>query len=120
MVFEVSSSLGLTGLQAENALRQAHFTVNRNSIPFDKNGPWFTSGIRIGTAALTTLGMKEQEMTQIADWIYLLLKHTKPAKAEKGNSRSLVDIDSSILKEIQKHISVLLKRFPLYPDLIFD
>ncbi|MGB7129073.1 MAG: glycine hydroxymethyltransferase [Candidatus Rhabdochlamydia sp.] len=120
MVLEVSSSLGLTGLQAENALRQAHFTVNRNSIPFDKNGPWFTSGVRIGTAALTTLGMKEQEMTQIADWIYLLLKATKPAKAEKGNSRSLIEIDSSVLKEIQKHISVLLKRFPLYPDLIFD
>lgn len=120
MVFEVSSSFGLTGLQAENALRQGHFTVNRNSIPFDKNGPWFTSGIRIGTAALTTLGMKEQEMGQIADWIYLLLKHTKPATSETGNSRSLVKIDTSILKEIQMHISALLKRFPLYPDLIFD
>ncbi|MGL4540085.1 MAG: glycine hydroxymethyltransferase [Candidatus Rhabdochlamydia sp.] len=120
MVFEVASSFGLTGLQAENALRQAHFTVNRNSIPFDENGPWFTSGIRMGTAALTTLGMKEQEMHQIADWIYLLLKHTKPAKAETGKSRSLVEIDSSILKEIQMHIGALLKRFPLYPDLIFD
>jgi glycine hydroxymethyltransferase len=120
MVFEVSSSFGLTGLQAENALRQAHFTVNRNSIPFDENGPWFTSGIRIGTAALTTLGMKEQEMCQIADWIYLLLKNAKPARAETGSSRSLVEMDSTVLKEIQMHISALLKRFPLYPDLIFD
>lgn len=120
MVFEVFSSFGLTGWQAENALRQAHFTVNRNSIPFDENGAWFTSGIRIGTPALTTLGMKEQEMCHIADWIYLLLKHTKPAKAERGNSRSLLEIDATVLKEVQMHTRGLLKRFPLYPDLIFD
>ncbi|MBF0246238.1 MAG: hypothetical protein HQL31_13390, partial [Planctomycetes bacterium] len=59
-------SFGLTGRQGENALREAGITLNRNSIPFDPNGAWYTSGLRLGTPALTTLGMGREEMKEIA------------------------------------------------------
>ena len=83
MVFDVASAFGITGRQAELALRRALLTVNRNSIPFDPNGPWYTSGVRVGTAAVTTLGMKQPEMVEIAGMIVELLKATKPALDEK-------------------------------------
>lgn len=120
MVFDVASSFGLTGRQAELALREAHFTVNRNSIPFDPNGPWYTSGVRIGTPATTTLGMKEAEMKEIARLIFELLQNTKPAHDEKGASRAKVEIDPQTLADVRKQVGTLLKAFPLYPELIID
>jgi glycine hydroxymethyltransferase len=120
MVFDVASTFGLTGRQAELALREARLTVNRNSIPFDSNGPWYTSGVRIGTAAITTLGMKEPEMKEIADFIVDLLRNTKPANDEKGASRSKVDIDPQVLARVQKEVAALLKVYPLYPELVID
>jgi glycine hydroxymethyltransferase len=120
LVIDVAKSFGLTGRQAEVALREAKFTVNRNAIPFDINGPWYTSGIRIGTPALTTLGMKEQEMQQIADMIVLLLKATKPAASEKEASRAKVEIDHKVLSQIQHSVANLLSQFPLYPELMID
>jgi glycine hydroxymethyltransferase len=122
LVFDVFSSFGLTGRQAELALREAHFTVNRNAIPFDAQGPWYTSGIRVGTPALTTLGMKEAEMREIATLIVALLKATKPAPSEKdgGVSRAKVQIDPQTLHQTQKAIASLLSRFPLYPELVID
>jgi glycine hydroxymethyltransferase len=56
---------GLTGRQAESALHECHITLNRNSLPFDPNGPWYTAGLRVGTAAVTTLGMGMAEMEEI-------------------------------------------------------
>ena len=120
MVFDVASTFGITGRQAELALREAHFTVNRNSIPFDANGPWYTSGVRIGTPATTTLGMKEPEMKEIADLIVELLQNTKPASDEKGVSRSKVEIDPKALARVQKRVAVLLGAYPLYPELVID
>ncbi len=122
LVFDVFSSFGLTGRQAELALREAHFTVNRNAIPFDAQGPWYTSGIRVGTPALTTLGMKEAEMKEIATLIVTLLKATKPAPSEKdgGTSRAKVVIDPQVLSQTRKEIASLLSRFPLYPELVID
>jgi glycine hydroxymethyltransferase len=121
MVFDVASAFGITGRQAEFALREARLTANRNSIPYDANGPWYTSGIRVGTPAVTTLGMKQVEMTEIADAIVELLKHTKPAPDEKGGfSRAKVEIDRKVLSNIQNRIATLLSAYPLYPELVID
>lgn len=112
------STTGLTGRQGETALRQGHITVNRNSIPFDKNGAFFTSGLRLGTPALTTLGMGVQEMEEIADIIHLILKNSKPQLQENGTpSRSQVEIKPEAVNEAQSRVKQLLSRFPLYPEL---
>ena len=62
LLIDVFGGFGLTGRQAESALRQCGVTLNRNAIPFDPNGPWYTSGLRVGTPAVTTLGMSDTEM----------------------------------------------------------
>lgn len=122
LLFNVASTFGLTGRQAESALREGRLTVNRNSIPFDPNGPWYTSGVRIGTPALTTLGMKEKEMHMVGDLIVELLRATRPAHDEKSNkpSRAKVEIDQHVLARVKKSIAELLTAFPLYPEVIID
>lgn len=119
LVFDVMSSFGITGRQAEIAMREGLMTANRNAIPFDTNGPWYTSGVRIGTAAVTSLGMKEGEMQQIADLIIDLLKASKARVVEKTGkpSKAKVDIDPAILQKTQLGVSDLLSRFRLYPEL---
>ncbi len=120
IVMDVFSSFKLTGRQAETALRSSGITVNRNSIPEDQNGPWYTSGIRLGTPALTTLGMKENEMKRIADVIYDVLKNSKAAINPKTNgpSKAKSDIDPSVLTENQNEIKNILDNFILYPELV--
>ncbi len=122
LVMNVADKFGLTGRQAEMALREARLTVNRNAVPFDKNGPWYTSGVRMGPAALTTLGMKESEMKQIAKWMVDLFKATKPLPDEKtgGLSRAKMQIDPVILGKTQTQVADLLHHFPLYPELVID
>lgn len=118
MVLDVTR-FGLTGRQAENALRAAHINVSRNTVPGDLNGPWYTSGIRLGTPATTTLGMKESEMREIAALIVDLLKQTAPERGEKNEppSKAKVVIQPSGLAEGKQRISALLQRFPLYPEI---
>lgn len=113
------TQFGLTGRHGESVLREAGLTVNRNAIPFDKNGPWYTSGIRIGTPAITTLGMGKAEMAEIADIIYLVLSNTKPKLSEKTGllSKALYEIPKPILEQAQKRVSDLLQKYPLYPEL---
>lgn len=122
LVIDVMASFGLTGRQAEVALRRAGITVNRNMIPFDVNGPWYTSGVRMGTPAMTTLGMGREEMGQIALMIYDVLKGSKPSYSEKlqGKSRSEVDVDPLVLSRVQLQVKELLADFPLYPNLVID
>lgn len=113
------TSLGITGRQGESALREAGLTVNRNSIPFDPNGAWYTSGIRLGTPATTTLGMGPDEMDEIADMIIDILSHTKPALNEKNGqpSKSAGVTDAIAIEKARTKVSALLKRFPLYPEI---
>ncbi|KAB2880843.1 serine hydroxymethyltransferase [bacterium] len=89
----------ITGKKAENILEHAGITVNKNMVPFDTQSPFVTSGIRIGTAALTTRGMKESEMKKIADFI----------------DRAIKQADSEIaLDKIRQEVVELAKGFPLY------
>ncbi|MGE5195745.1 MAG: glycine hydroxymethyltransferase [Anaerolineae bacterium] len=120
LLLDVMSSFSLTGRQAELALRQARFTVNRNALPFDPQGPWYTSGVRLGTPALTTLGMKEGEMREIAELMFALLRSSRSSSEGQGAEagRGKVDVDSPILLSVQKSVEELLKRFPLYPEIV--
>lgn len=114
------SSFGLTGRHAETALRAGGITANRNMVPFDPKGAWYTSGLRIGTAALTTLGMGVHEMQEIAKMIAKILKATQPAIVEKTGTISLAvgKTDEQVLLEIRQRVKDLLQRFPLYPELV--
>lgn len=93
---------GMLGSEAENALGQAGITVNKNAIPFDANPPLKPSGIRIGTPALTTRGMKEKEMVQVGSFIADALNHYK---------------DATALGRIRRQVRELADAFPLYPEL---
>ncbi len=122
LIMNVAKTFHLTGRQAEIVLREARLTVNRNAIPRDVNGPWYTSGIRIGTPAITTLGMKGPEMKEIASIIYDLLKQTHAATDEKTGSlsRAKVHVSPDAMTRAQKRVGEVLKNFPLYPELVID
>jgi glycine hydroxymethyltransferase len=90
---------GILGSEGEAALGAAGITVNKNAIPFDVNPPLKPSGIRIGSPALTTRGMKEAEMRTIAAWIAEALEH----RADEGR-----------LKKIRGQVGELAEQFPLY------
>ena len=92
---------GMLGSEAEKALGEAGITVNKNAIPFDTNPPMKPSGIRIGTPALTTRGMKEAEMRQVGRWIAEALLHRT---------------DAPVLARIRKDVLDLCEAFPLYAE----
>jgi len=118
MVIIDVSPFGITGRQAELSLRKANITCNRNAIPFDKNGPWYTSGIRIGTPALTTLGMGKEEMKRIGSIIYTCLSETKPTHTRDGAlSKAQSSLDKKVADKLEKEVEEMLGAFPLYPEL---
>ena len=82
LLLDVKSSLNISGQEAETILSKINITVNKNSIPFDKEKPKVTSGIRIGTAAMTTLGFKEEQFKQVAQIISLSLKNKEDKKIQ--------------------------------------
>lgn len=109
---------GLTGRQVEKLLREAKITCNRNAIPFDPNGTWYTSGIRLGTPAITTLGMGKEQMRVIGTTIAKLLQAGKPTTKKDGNpSLANYTIDEKVLQEAKVTIDALLKNYPLYPEI---
>jgi glycine hydroxymethyltransferase len=89
----------VTGKQAEQSLERAAITVNKNAIPFDVNPPMVASGIRVGTPAVTTRGMKEPEMRQIAHWMAEVLHNLE---------------NEAVLKRVRSEVEALTERFPLY------
>lgn len=93
------SPLGITGRQAEQMLEECGIVVNRNSLPNDPNGAWYTSGIRLGTPALTTVGMKEEDMVAIGHLISRVLHNIKPV--ELSNKR-MSKAKASIAQEIKE------------------
>jgi glycine hydroxymethyltransferase len=117
MVFDVAGTFRITGRQAEVVLREARLTVNRNSIPRDPEGAWYTSGVRIGTPAVTTLGLKEAHMGEIASIIVDLLKHAVAVPDAKGNTRSIATVPPSVLEKARGRVKELLAHFPLYPEI---
>ncbi len=122
LLVDVTQINGLNGKQAENALRNCGITLNRNSLPFDANGPWYTSGLRFGTAALTTRGLGTAEMRQIARLIARVLKASRPAILSSGKnagkpSRIKCDSDAAIVEAVSREVRDILHQFPLYPEL---
>jgi glycine hydroxymethyltransferase len=95
-------SKGLTGKVAEAALGRAGITVNKNAIPFDQNPPMVASGVRVGTPAVTTRGMREREMREVAAFF--------------GRVLAAPD-DDSVARAVRADVEALCRRFPLYPEL---
>ncbi|HOP67757.1 MAG TPA: serine hydroxymethyltransferase [Methanoregulaceae archaeon] len=95
------TDLGITGLEAENVLGEAHITVNKNTIPKESRSPFVTSGLRVGTPAVTTRGMKEEQMRIIGEYICTILKDIN---------------DSSAVKKIGEEVREMATKYPLYPE----
>lgn len=98
ILVDVKSSIGMSGKEAEKLLDEAGITCNKNTIPFETEKPFVTSGIRLGSAAMTTRGFKEEEFKQVALWISRVLKH--------------VD-DETVRKQVLKEVRELTVKYPL-------
>ncbi len=108
---------GVSGRQAESALESAGVIVNRNSIPFDKNGAWYTSGIRLGTPALTTVGMNEADMDEVADIICGVLKGAEATTTSTGDpSKAKFTLSDDVRTDARTRSADLLAANPLYPQ----
>lgn len=92
---------GLTGKQAEDALVKAEITINKNMVPFDDKSPFVTSGMRIGTAAITTRGMDEEDCVRIVDWIDTILQDVE---------------NEEVIAGIRDEVNAFASEFPLFPD----
>ena len=107
---------GLTGRQAESALLDSGVVTNRNSVPNDPNGAWYTTGVRLGTPALTTRGLGADEFDQVAGLITTVLKNTTPALTASGQpGKAKYLIADGIAKRTRAAAQELLDGFPLYP-----
>jgi glycine hydroxymethyltransferase len=91
-------SKNISGKKAETALVKADITLNKNMVPFDDKPPMITSGIRIGTSAITTRGLKENHMKKIAEWIDRIITHAD---------------DESVIRSVRKEVHAMMKKFPL-------
>ena len=93
---------GISGKKAENTLVKADITINKNMVPFDDKSPFITSGIRVGVPAVTTRGMKEQDMAQIVNWIDSVL---------------MAPDNDDVIAAVRGEVNEYMRSFPLYPEL---
>lgn len=96
VLVDVKNSVGVTGKQLETRLDEVNITVNKNAIPFDEEKPAYTSGIRLGTPAMTTRGFKEEEFVKVGHWISRIAHHIE---------------DDTVRDEVKKEVSELMERF---------
>jgi glycine hydroxymethyltransferase len=125
VLLDVARSYGLTGRQAESALRDCNLTLNRNSLPFDPNGPWYTSGLRLGTAAVTTLDMGPGEMAELAAVITSVLEKVTPISTAKEDGSTVVSkakfaLPGPAADAARQRVRDLLSKYPLYPEIDLD
>jgi glycine hydroxymethyltransferase len=92
----------ISGKKAEQVLGKADITLNKNMVPFDDKSAFVTSGIRVGTPAITTRGMKEAEMGTVVELIDRVLMHAD---------------DEAVINDTRKKVNEFMSRFPLYPEL---
>jgi len=112
------SGYGLTGRHAEAALLESGIVTNRNSVPRDPNGAWYTSGIRIGTPALTSRGLGTAEMDEVARLIHTVLSETKPGTGADGKaSKAKHVLDPKVAQSVAQQATDLLATHPLYPTI---
>ncbi len=111
------SSFGLTGRQAESALLDSGIVTNRNSVPNDPNGAWYTSGIRLGTPALTSRGFTTSDMDEVAAKITDVLKKTTPITTKDGKpGKAKYELTPEVAEGSKDRAAKLLDLHPLYPD----
>jgi glycine hydroxymethyltransferase len=112
------SSFGLTGRQAESALLDAGIVTNRNAVPADPNGAWYTSGVRLGTPALTSRGFGAAEFDRVAELIAGVLGGTSPAATSDGSpSKARFTLADGLADRTRSSAAELLAAHPLYPGL---
>ncbi len=112
------TSFGLTGRQAESALLDAGVVTNRNSVPADPNGAWYTSGIRFGTPALTTRGFGHDEFDRTAELVVDVLSNTTPRSTAAGApSKATYTLADGVVERTKAASAELLDKHPLYPGL---
>jgi glycine hydroxymethyltransferase len=92
---------GISGKKAENTLVHADITLNKNMVPFDDKSPFITSGIRVGVPAVTTRGLKEAHMPQIADWLDRVL---------------MAPDNESVINTVKGEVNEFMAQFPMYPE----
>ena len=110
------SSFGLTGRQAESALLDSGIVTNRNSVPNDPNGAWYTSGIRLGTPALTSRGFTTSDMDEVAAMITDVLKKTTPTTTKYGKpGKAKYELTPEVAEGSKDRAAKLLDLHPLYP-----
>ncbi|MGY1671895.1 glycine hydroxymethyltransferase [Geodermatophilus sp. SYSU D00710] len=115
------STFGLTGRQAESALLDAGIVTNRNAIPADPNGAWYTSGVRLGTPALTTRGFGAAEFDRTAELVVDVLSHTSPTATRDGSpSKAKYAVDAGLADKTRAAAAELVAAHPLYPGLTLD
>jgi glycine hydroxymethyltransferase len=112
------TGFGLTGRQAESALLDAGIVTNRNSVPADPNGAWYTSGVRLGTPALTTRGFGAAEFDRVAELMIDVLRNTTPNATKAGGvSKATYTLADGVADRTKAASAELLDAHPLYPGL---